>query len=331
MKNLILEYLHKLTEDINLQQNFDAEFNQTGSGKSIHGKPNMPNASAMQIAKMKARITQAHQIAKTYREAYQKNLNTFNVMWQGTEYTCKIPDGFREKTNPAGQKTDYLYYFDYPNIGDGGFQIAMDKTGFMKAKHIRSKADMNQTPNLAAATDAGYQKDYEGRTKYFFVQAGVKGKFQENGYSVFPSPAMDAAIKTLISFQTDIIDFISGNLGYTSDAKGKDLANNMNLEDKIKKVRLDAEQILKTDKSLAFNPIWTAFRENLLKKYNSEKSIFNFDINSEVDAFVETFKNKNPFNNQKPKIGLPQDEIDAWEKEQKEKLARLIAARARRH
>jgi hypothetical protein len=105
----------------------------------------------------------------------------------------------------------------------------------------------------------------------------------------------------------------------------------MNLEDKIKKVRLDAEQILKTDKSLAFNPVWTAFRENLLKKYNSEKSIFNFDINSEVDAFVETFKNKNPFNNQKPKIGLPQDEIDAWEKEQKEKLARLIAARARKH
>jgi hypothetical protein len=92
----------------NLPQNFDAEFNQTGSGKSIHGKPNLPNASAMQIAKMKARITQAHQIAKTYREAYQKNLNTFNVMWQGTEYTCKIPDGFREKTNPAGQKTDYL-------------------------------------------------------------------------------------------------------------------------------------------------------------------------------------------------------------------------------
>ncbi len=331
MKKLIQENLRKLAEDVNISQDYNAEFNQTGSGKSIKGKPNLPDASRFDVAKIRAKITQAHQIAKAYREAYQKGLNAFDVIWQGNQYTCKIPKGFREKTNLAGEKTDYLYYFEYPNVGDGGFQVSMDKTGFMRAKHIRAKADMDQNPKLAAATDAGYQKDYEGRTKYFFVQAGVRGKFQEDGYSIFPSPAMDAAVKTLISFQTDIIDFMSGALGYTSDTKGKDLANNMNLEDKIKKVRLDAERQLNVGKSLAFNPVWSAFRESLLKKYAGETSVFNFDINSEVEAFVETFKNKNPFNpSGKPELAMPKDEMDAWEKEQKEKLARLTAARARK-
>jgi hypothetical protein len=278
----------------------------------------------MDVAKIKAKITQAHQVAKAYREAYQKGLDSFQTQWQGSMYTCKIPKSFREKN-------DYLYYFDYPNVGDGGFQVSMDKTGFLRAKHIRAKSDMDQNPNLAAATDAGYQKDYEGRTKYFFVQAGIKGKYQQDGYSVFPTPAIDAAIKTLISFQTDIIDFMSGTLGYTSDTKGKDLANQMNLEDKIKKVRLDAERLLNVDKSLAFNPIWSEFRDLLFKKYAGTNSLFDFDIDSEVEDFVQFFKNKNPFNKSgKPELSMPKDEMDAWEKEQKEKLARLAAARAKR-
>jgi hypothetical protein len=53
-------------------------------------------------------------------------------------------------------------------------------------------------------------------------------------------------------------------------------------------------------------------------------------MNTETNNFVDIYKNKNLFKQVgKPEIGLPKDEMNTWEKEQKEKLARIAAARAR--
>lgn len=337
LKSLIKEHLNKLLEDKGyrvIPQDYSKEYGQTGSGKAIFGKKDIAKASGKDIAKAMFRIKEAKEIVREYKNAFingkpdMYGFITFEVFFQGKRYECKIPPQFKNKTSIGGKGVDYLYYFDDPNSGDGAMEMVLDKTGFLRAKQLRSKPDIEQSPDLTGAADAGYEKEYEGRTKYFKIKVGVLGKTNQKYYSVFPVPAIDANIKTNFIFSDEIISFMRGGLDYTSDEKGKTLANNMDLEKKIEKIRKDSELIL--GRPISSNDEWNKYKQRLIKLYGSEDALFNLDIESETNNFVDIYKNKNLFKQiGKPEIGLPKDELDAWEKEQKEKLARIAAARAR--
>jgi hypothetical protein len=337
IKKIIKERLHILLESKDYRvvpQDYKKEFGQTGSGKAIFGKPNIAKASNEDTAKALYKIKEAKQIVRAYKEAYlngvpdSDGIIRFNIDYQNKKYECKIPPQFKNKTSIGGRSVNYLYYFDDPNTGDGAIEMAMDKSGYMTAKQLRSKPDIEQSPDLTGAADAGYEKEYEGRTKYFRVKVGVMGKEGEKYYSVFPSPAIDANIKTNFIFSDEIISFMQGGFDYTSDEKGEELANKMELTKKIEKIRKDSELIL--GRPISSNSEWLKFKERLIRLYGNDKSLFDLDMNTETNNFVDIYKNKNLFKQVgKPEIGLPKDEMDTWEKEQKEKLARIAAARAR--
>jgi hypothetical protein len=337
MKDFIKHKLHILLEDKGYRivpQDYRKEFGQTGSGKSIFGKPNILKATTQEITRAIFRIREAKEAVKAYKEAFTngtpdlEGIVRFNVTFQGKNYQCKIPPQFRNKITIGGQKVDYFYYFDDPTAGDGAVEMVLDKRGYLTVKQLRSKPDIEQDPNLSAAADAGYEKEYEGRTKYFKLKVGVLGKMDEKNYSVFPTPAMDANIKTNFIFASEILEFMKGSSVGTDDKKAKEFSDKMEFNKKIEKIRKDAEIII--GKPISSNREWIDYRNFLIKAYGKSDAPFKIDTDKEVENFLEKYKTKNVFKPiGKPEIGLPKDELDAWEKEQKEKLARIAAARAR--
>lgn len=326
----ILEGLRNLTEDITIPQDYSKEFNQTGSGKAIQGKQNITQASPAEIRKAKAAMAHAHQFNLAYKQAFatgqpdENGIIHFQAPFQGRLWDCQIPPQFKNKTN-IGQKTvDYKYYFDYPDLGDGAFQVGVDKTGFIQAKNLRSKPDMNVSPNLSQATDAGYTKTYEDRIKYLDVKAGVLGKEGRGRYSVLPTPALDAAVKANIGFQTEILDFMQGGGDYTTDNKGKEISNAADLDMKIKKIKKDAENHL--GRPLTGHPDWEKFKSELLKKINSPEEKDALDVDVATRTFIKSFKDKP----KKSEISLSKDDLDDFERRQAFLRDRLAAARNRK-
>lgn len=330
MKQLILEALHKIAQKqgvITVPQDYSKEFGQTGSGKAIFGAPQKLSASEADIRKTIGRINDGIEVAKAYRNAYMNGTPDetgnvpFRVLYQGRVYDAKIPPQFFEDTTAGGQETNYMYYFNVPEMGDGAMQVKYNKNGFAEANVVRSKADMGLDPNLGSAADAGYSKDYEGRHKYISVKVGVRGKYQGESkfYSVFPSPAMDAKIKADIGFRNEILDFMKGGGDYTSDDKGAEISNaRMDLDTKLQKVRKDAEMII--GKPLASNSVWLSFKDKL-------KQMGDFDAQQMTQQLLQMLKGSGV--EKKAEIGMSPDERAEWEAQQKEKLARIAAAKAR--
>lgn len=338
MKQLILEALHDIAQAQGIKvvpQDYSAEFGQTGSGKPIFGKSNIAKASDADIRRTKERINEAIEVAKAYRNAYINNTPDetgnihFKVMYQNRVYDCKIPQSFLSNQTAGGQSTDYLYYFNSPEIGDGAMQIKYDKRGDGEVSVIRPKINIPFEPNLTSAADAGYSKDYEGKFKYVSVKVGVKGKYQGQGfYSVFPSPAIDAKVKADIAFRTEIIDFMQGGADYTSDEKGQELSNKMEFEKKLEKIRKDAEVVI--GKLVYGSKTWMEFKDQLKSIYNTPEEQKAMDINKMTKNFIEQYQKTNTvLPKSKQQITMDPDEEAEWEKQQKEKLARIAAARAR--
>lgn len=331
-KKQIFEGLIRLTEDIQIPQDYSKEFNQTGSGKAIQGKPNIAQASPSDLRKAKARMAQAHLLNQAYKEAYangqpdQNGTIHFQAEFQGRLWDCQIPPQFKNKSNTGERPVDYRYYFDYPDLGDGAFQVALDKNGFIQAKNLRSKPDMDSNPNLSQASDAGYTKEFNGTIKYMDVRAGVLGKEGQGRYSILPTPAMDAAVKVNIAFQTEIQDFMQGGGDYTADNKGKELANASPFDMKMKKVKKDAEAIV--GRQLTGNPAWETFKKGLLQTINTPEEQEALDVDTATRTFIKHFKQSNQI--KKPEISLPQDDMADFEKRQAMLRDRLAAARNRR-
>lgn len=339
IKSLIKETLNKFFEDKEYKiapQDYSAEFRQTGSGKSIFGKTQRAKATEATIQKAKSRILEAIKIARDYRTAYangvpdEKGVIYFKAEYQGKIYTCQIPPQFKSKETAGGQETDYRYYFNSPEIGDGAMQVSLDMNGKMTAQTVRPRPDMLDDPNLSSASDSGYSREYQGTLRYFNVKVGAMGKYQSEvrRYSIFPTPAIDAQIKANIAFNTEIMEFLKGGADYTFDEKGKELADKMEFNKKIEKIRKDAENII--GKPISSNKDWLEFKAYLIKAYGRPGAPLKIDISKEVDNFIEKYKTTNIFKPiGKPEIGLPKSELDAWEKEQQEKMARIAAAKAR--
>lgn len=329
MRELIIEALHKVAQAQGVRvvpQDYSKEFGQTSSGKAIFGKPNVAKSNEADIRRTKERINDAIEVAKAYRNAYMNGTQDetgsipFKVMYQGRVYDCKIPQSFLSNQTAGGQSTDYLYYFNSPEIGDGAMQIKYDKRGYGEASVVKPKADIPFEPSLGSAADAGYSKDYQDMFKYVTVKVGVSGKYQDKGfYSVFPNPAMDAKVKADIAFRTEIIDFMQGGGDYTSDEKGAEISNaRMDLNTKLQKVRKDAEMVI--GKPLAANTVWLSFKDELKQKGD-------FDTQQMTQQLLQMLKSSGV--KKKSEIGMSAAERAEWEAQQKEKLARLAAARAR--
>jgi uncharacterized protein (UPF0333 family) len=328
-----LFFLNEEDNFITIPQDYKAEFRQTGSGKSIFSKSNRLKATQDEINRAKHRIIQAINAAKDYRNAYKNGTPDnngvihFKTIFMGQEYNCKIPPQFKQNLTANNDKTDYLNYFNIPEVGDGAMQIALDKSGKITATNTRSKTDISNNPNLSAASDAGYNKDFNGSIKYFNVKVGAMGKYQgeSQGYSVFPTPAIDANVKANIAFRTDIIDFMQGGGSYTTDDKGQELSNAMEFKKKIEKIRKDAE--MKIGKPISSNKIWMNWKDQLVQQMDTPEKQATLDTEQSTREFLKMYQSENPINNQP--LSMPSDEMDQWEKEQKEKAARLAAARLR--
>jgi hypothetical protein len=329
MKHLIKEALHKIAQKkgVTVPQDYSKEFGQTGSGKAIFGKPNISKATEVDINRTKERINDSIEVAKVYRNAYvngnpdETGNIPFRVMYQGRVYDAKIPQAFLSNQTAGGKETDYMYYFNVAEIGDGAMQIKYDKRGYGEASVVRSKTHIPFNPDLGSAADAGYSKDYEGRHKYVTIKVGVRGKYQGEAkfYSVFPSPAMDAKIKADIAFRTEILDFMIGGGDYTTDNKGAEISNiKMDLDTKIQKVRKDAEMII--GKPLASNSVWLTFKDEL-------KQMGDFDAQQMTQQLLQMLKGQGV--KKKSEIGMSPEERTEWEKQQQDKLARIAAAKAR--
>lgn len=335
MRNLIIEALHKIaqTQDIVVPQDYSKEFNQTGSGKAIMGKPNILKASDADLRKIKERINEAIEIAKAYRNAYvngnqDENGNIpFKVIYQNRVYDAKIPKAFLSNITAGGNQTDYMYYFNSPEIGDGAVQVKYDKRGYAEVVNVKAKPDMPYQQNLSAAADAGYSKEYDGKFKFFSVKVGVNGKYQEDAkfYSVFASPAIDARIKADIAFRTEIIDFMQGGGDYTSDEKGQELSNKMSFDKKIEKIRKDVETQI--GKPITSNQIWMNWKSELLQNNDTPEKQMNLDTTKATNDFINLYLTNG--GKKKSEIGMSSTEKDEWEQQQKEKLARIAAAKAR--
>jgi hypothetical protein len=337
LKKIIKETLHRLIEEKGykiIPQDYSKEYRQTGSGKSIFGKKNVIRATTEEINRAAFRIKEAKEIVRIYKNAFINGIPDlngvikFNVTFQNKQYECKIPPQFKNRNSIGGNKVDYLYYFDDPNAGDGAVETVLDKRGYLNVKQIRSKPDIEQNPDLSSATDAGYEKEYQGMLKYFKVKVGVLGKFSEKNYSVFPTPAIDASVKTNFIFASEILQFMKGSSLGTSDDNATKFSNNMDVDKKIEKIRKDAENYI--GKPISSNKEWIEFKTYLIKAYGKPDSPFTLNADKELENFISKYKVKNVFKPiGKPEIGLPKDEKDAYEKRNQEKLARIAAARAR--
>lgn len=338
MRKLILENLHKLIEAGGYRiapQDYGAEFRQTGSGKSMSGIPNKEVISDTKLNQVMAQLAMAKQISQKYRKAYENGEEGLFINWMGKKILMRIPNELRTAIGPNDKPVDYSHYFDVPNIGDGGFQFSLYKNGNLLGGNIKSRPDMERMPNMGSATDAGYEKTYDDRIKYFYVKAGVLGKYQEeagNFNSMLGTPAMDAAIKVRNIFHDEILDFLTKDKGaaqYTSDAKGTDIANKMEFEKKLEKIRKDAEMAI--GKPIYGSKAWMDFKDKLKIMYDNPQEQQNMDINQMTKEFLNLYKSENPEKTLgKPEVSLGQSELDAAEKQREIIKARIAAARAKK-
>lgn len=276
-----------------------------------------------------AQLAMAKHAVQAFKLAWSNNEDSFTTNWMGQKLLGKIPQALRDAKDVNGRPLDFSNYFDIPNLGDGGFQFKLYKNGNLQAGQVKSRPDQSLNPNLTNATDAGYNKNFEDRLKYFFVKAGFSGKYQmEAGkYSIFQTPAIDGAIKVRVINHNEIMDFLSKDKGaqqYTADEKGKEIANAMDFPKKLEKIRKDAENEI--GKPVAANQIWLAWKERLLK-LTPEQQI-ELDIDKETQAFVKSYKAKYP--NEKSPYTLPPDEMADFQQRQAKYAEKLAALRKRR-
>ena len=329
MKNLIIERLHKLIEDKGYRivpQDYSKEFGQTGSGKAIQYKKTKLAADPEQIRLAMYRISQATIIDQQYREAYKNGIPDndgiihFESTYMGKKYDCQIPPQFKEDKK-------YYYYFNSSEIGDGLIPIKITKEGKIEGGNIRTRPDIEITPTLS---NMGADYNITEYAAYFNVRVGVKGKYQKENkrYSVFPTPAIDANVKTHVIYKTEILDYLKGGGDYTSDEKGKELSAKMNFDKKINKIIRDAQNII--GKPIRSNKTWLDWFEQLKLNYDTPEKQQAMDAEAMLKDFIELYKTKETIpSKETPKISMPPDEEAEWEKQQKEKLARIAAARAR--
>ena len=337
MKNLILEQLHRLLEDKGYRivpQDYGAEFRQTGSGKSMTGISNKLVISDEKLNQVMAELALAKQISLKYKRAWENGEEGVFVVWQGRKMLMRIPKELRTATDPNGRPVDYSNYFNIPTLGDGGFQYKLYKNGNIVGANVKSKADIFNKPDLGGATDAGYEKTYDDRIKYFFVKAGIGAKYQEEVGrfgSILDTPAIDASIKVRVIFHDEILDFLTKDKGkaqYTSDEKGAEIANKMEFEKKIEKIKRDAEQII--GKPIHRDKSWISFKDTIYAEMDTPEKQSALDINSMTKDFVEIYKKENPTKTLgKAEISLDTDELDAAEKQRELIKARIAASRAR--
>jgi len=274
--------------------------------------------SREQLKKFMAGIINAKRIAEAFTEAFKNNERDFEVVLQAEDdelnvehkvIKARIPDVMFDAIGLNGKPIDYSTYFNVPELGDGGFKIALYKNGLLKTGNV--KTDPNATiNNMGAATDAGYNKSFDDKVKYFYVKAGIKGKYQNEGktYSVFGTPAIDAAIKAKAANFTEMVDFVTPSKSYTADMKGKDISNKtMEREPKINKILKDAEQIL--NYPLAKSAFWTNWKRINLELLSPEQ-FQNLDVLTAAKSLANAFKSANP-NKERPELSMGQAAIDA--------------------
>lgn len=337
MKTLILEHLHKLIEAGGYKivpQDYGAEFRQTGSGKSMVGVSNKNIISDEKLSQVMAQLALAKEISLKYKRAWEKGEEGIFVQWMGRKMLMRIPKELRTATDPNGNPVDYSNYFNIPTLGDGGFQYRLFRNGDIVGGNVKSKPDMSDRPHLGSATDAGYNKDYEDRIKYFFVKAGIGGKYQEEVGrfgSVLDTPAIDASIKVRVIFHDEILDFLTKDKSvaqYTADKKGAEIANSMEFEKKIEKIRKDAE--IAIGKPIYGSTTWMDFKDQLKSVYDTPEKQKAMDIAQMTKDFIQKYQETNTvLYKGKQQITMAPDEEAEWEKQQKEKLARIAAAKAR--
>lgn len=338
MKNLILEQLHKLLEDKGYKivpQDYGAEFRQTGSGKSMTGISNKLVISDEKLNQVMAELALAKQISLKYKRAWEKGEEGVFVVWQGRKMLMRIPKELRTATDPNGRPVDYSNYFNIPTLGDGGFQYKLYKNGNIVGANVKSKADIFNKPDLGGATDAGYEKTYDDRIKYFFVKAGIGAKYQEEVGrfgSILDTPAIDASIKVRVIFHDEILDFLTKDKGkaqYTADKKGAEIANQMDFDKKINKIIRDVEKII--GKPIRSNKTWLDWFEQLKLNYDTPEKQIEMDIEMMVKDFINLYKSENPTKPiGKPEVSMDSEELDAAEKQRELIKARIAAARARK-
>lgn len=265
----------------------------------------------------------AKKIAREYREAFELGINKFHAVYKDRIITGLIPPSFK-------QSQDAINYLQDPTMGDGGFQVRLDRRGNLAVMNVRAATKMADQPNLSSATDAGTFYDYQGAYRYFRINVGLQGKYQQENskYSLFITPAMDAEIKTRIAFGPEIIDFVQPSQSYTADNKGKERANQFtDLHPMIKAIRLKAEDILHT--KIAHLPVWKDYMHNFQIRYNT--SPFPISIDQEVEDIVDRYNKANPFRKPMTKPQITSAPDPEWDKAQAEKAARLAAFKARKH
>ena len=290
-----------------------------------NGLSNKDVISDTELKKVFFDLAQARNVANAFKKAFMNGESTFYVNWNGTELTGHIPEVMRTNKDINGNPVDYSRYFDIPELGDGGFQFSLYKNGRMVGGNVRTNPN-STINNMGAATDAGYNKSFDDRVKYFFVKAGIRGKFQDKNYSIFQTPAIDAAIKARIVNQEDVIDFLKPSKAYTADKKGLSLANQMPIQDKIRKIRLDAEQIL--NRTIAHDIFWDKWKKDNIFNLDPEQQNA-LDINKATQEFVAAYKNSNPNKSGKEITMSPEDKA-AFDADQARKQAILAKIRARR-
>ena len=337
MKNLILEKLHILLEDKGYRiapQDYGAEFRQTGSGKSMTGIPNKNVISDEKLNQVMAQLALAKEISLKYKRAWDKGEEGVFVYWMGKKMLMRIPKELRTATDPNGRPVDYSNYFNIATIGDGGFQYKLYPNGNILGGVVQSRPDMADRPNLTGAVDAGYDKTFDDRIKYFFVKAGIMGKYKEEAgrfASVLDTPAIDASVKVRVIFHDEILDFLTKDKGaaqYTADKKGAEIANQMEFEKKLEKIRKDAE--IAIGKPVYGSKTWMDFKDKLKIMFDNPEEQKAMDINQMTKDFIQQYQEANTvLYKGKQQITMDPDEEAEWEKEQKEKLARITAARAR--
>jgi hypothetical protein len=334
MKNFILEELHKLLETNGYKiqpQDYGAEFRQTGSGKSIFGVPNKLTISDSKLNQVKAQLALAKELSLKYKQAWDKGLEGVFVNYMGRKMLMRLPKELRTGTDPNGNPVDYSNYFNIAEIGDGGFQFKLYKNGNLIGGNVRTKPDIEKKPDLGSATDAGYNKVYDDRIKYFFVKAGIGSKYQEEVGrfgSVLDTPAIDAAVKVRVIFHDEILDFLTKDKGaaqYTSDKKGAEIANKMEFEKKLEKIRKDAEQQI--GKPIYGSKTWMDFKDELKIMFDNPEEQKEMDINQMTQEFIKRYQSEYPTKKMgKPEISLDPEELDAAEKQRELIKARIAAA-----